>query len=302
MIYYAAVFKTNILEAESLSLKFWNDLKFEIIKRNRVLTVSEDQLLVVPLDSEQKGNLLKEITLEDGVTHILIQGRLRDYSTPSDANEIKFKIDEAIATLAAIYSPKLFVNKVYKGFVKSDSKKMPENKKFLYSNNLAIIPKITFSKQDFNKIHSINSGFSKNQNVTESQFRLMSKMYSKAISNSLDEVRYFLLWSVLEVFPMKKARVELVTKFLANYMSRSVEEVENVLKIKSELKEQRVSLVHYGYLDLDDTNVGEVHSRLEDVVTAVLRACLGLDYNGELDYYFDDSKVAKASFNFSFSD
>lgn len=117
----------------------------------------------------------------------------------------------------------------------------------------------------------------------------------------MSEERFLLLWTILEVFPMKNtSNIRPISEYLSKILNIDANTLKEKLEI-GKLYGLRSSLVHDGIfrIDLeviegfydDASNLGHYHyksevlGKLECIVHEILRHMCGLPYSGLLDKY-----------------
>lgn len=108
----------------------------------------------------------------------------------------------------------------------------------------------------------------------------MARFFSKAIVLQPSEEKYILLWTILEIFPMKDtSNIRPISEYLGARLGRSAAEVKELLGI-GRLCDTRNKLVHDGRLPISAENIGAEFALLENICLEVLRAVSGVAYAG----------------------
>lgn len=145
----------------------------------------------------------------------------------------------------------------------------------------------------------------KNSDIS-ARFSLMSKFFSKSLSYSMSEEKFLLLWTILEIYPMKStSNIKPISECLSIILNLDADDVKEKLGI-GKLYGLRSSLVHDGIFRVDMElideqydnendlrfyhHTSEILGKLESIVHEVLRYMCGLSYSGSLDEYIDDLK------------
>lgn len=118
---------------------------------------------------------------------------------------------------------------------------------------------------------------------TLNRFSLMSRFYSKALSEKPSEEKFILLWTILEIFPMKDTTdIKPISEYLTLVTGKQPDMIKKKLDI-GHLYGSRCNLVHHGKFDIELKDMGEVFTRLENIIHEILRHMIGLNYSGSLD-------------------
>jgi hypothetical protein len=133
----------------------------------------------------------------------------------------------------------------------------------------------------------------------------MARFFSKALTYNLGEEKFILLWTALEVFPMKNTtNIAPISICLGNILDRNPDWVKDQLGIVH-LYGARCALVHHGQFQINEINSftrydpineqvykyqeSDTIARLEYIVREIIRYMCGLPYSGSLDQYLTEN-------------
>ena len=114
----------------------------------------------------------------------------------------------------------------------------------------------------------------------------MAWFFSKALTLEPSEEKLVLLWTVLEIFPMKDTTdIRPISEYLSPIVGQPPDVVKETLSI-GRLCGIRSELVHHGILPIAKDDMGELFGQLENICVEVMRALSNLPYRGTLTSYF----------------
>ena len=131
----------------------------------------------------------------------------------------------------------------------------------------------------------------------------MARFLAKSLSYDISEEKFILLWTALEVYPMKNTtNIEPIVLFLSRILQRDITIVKSQLEI-GKLYGVRCALVHDGSFNIDTETVNMAYdksadryyehsqsrsvAKLEYIVREIMRNMCGLEYSGSLEPYFN---------------
>ena len=130
-----------------------------------------------------------------------------------------------------------------------------------------------------------SSNILKDNNI-KNRFKLMSRFFSKALTEFNDEEKFLWLWTVLEIFPMENtSNIVPISKYLSAVLEKDEQLVKSKLEI-GKIYKIRCDFVHEGKFDVADDVLAQYIEKLQLICITVLRKICGDSYNGELDKYF----------------
>lgn len=292
-----AIYRTNFVKGRFAKLLF-PPTEIEFFAGPKSFQIPVQKSFKFPDQEERTIVKVTELKLDAGQVYVKIatQTSLRD---PQEAQFICAKhVDNSATLLAAIYGPYFLDSLVYRGWLVEDgwgvlhSWIQPANQ-----------PKIRIHKDSLlDMLNTANVKLNQGEDVSN-RFALMSKFFVKSMSYSMSEEKFLLLWTILEVYPMKSTSN---IKPISECLSRILDLDADVIKEKLELGRiygLRSSLVHDGIFNIDmetmeisdDKNLdltyfrrkSEILGKLECVVHEILRYMCGLPYSGLLDKYIE---------------
>ena len=136
------------------------------------------------------------------------------------------------------------------------------------------------------------------------RFTIMSRFLSKALTYNIGEEKFILLWTALEIFPMKDtSNIRAISTCLGKILNMEANIIKEQLGI-GRLYGLRCSLVHHGQFTLNETasfslddpahkqqykyQQSDTIARLEYIVREIMRYMCGLPYSGSLDQYLQN--------------
>jgi hypothetical protein len=275
---YLTIFRSSLIQGTPLKV-ISDRVKIEMIREARSYRVPFQQSSILP---EGAGGLIakdKFLTLEEGTAHIVLTAMTGEDNPVIGRMECEDELDRMITTLSLVYKPEIFGDLVYRGW-------QLEEKKGVMEAWVKLSPPVTVSEKCISdKITEIKQNQAKDPDLLQ-RLKLMSRFYSKSLSLHPSEEKYILLWTILEVYPMKDTtNIRPIIKLLATITGYQIEKVREKLGI-GRLYGIRCDLVHKGKLTMTIQEMGELFTKLENIVTEVLRYASGLPYIQSLEKYF----------------
>ena len=217
----------------------------------------------------------------DSCQHILIVVCTDEISYLKARRYCEEQLDKCIAKIAIMYSPKLFYQKVFRGCVIEPHTSVSHEYLVHAEGPISI-------SQDLGlQLGKIYSSLSQDLDH-EKRFVLMARFFAKSLHFDPSEEKFLLLWTILEIFPMKDtSNIKPISDYLSAYLGKPSDDVKDRLMI-GRLFGFRSDLVHDGRLDVAPESINSVFELLESICVEVLRAFSGLPYTGSLDKYFAD--------------
>jgi Apea-like HEPN len=293
--YFLAVYKTNFVGKGQARLVF--DLtKIEFLFKSKTYLIPVQLAHKFP---QKRGRVIvkaQELRLEDNQVYVEIttQTLLND---PNQALiECEKNIDSATTLLSTIYGPYFLDSLTYRGWLIKDDWGI------LYSwIQPADQDKLNISeKKLFATFSTAREKLSEDSDILR-RFSMMAKFFVKSLSYNMSEEKFLLLWTILEIFPMKNtSNIRPISEYLSKITGIDTSIIKDKLEI-GKLYGIRSSLVHDGVFRVDVevlenhyddvSKVGHFHyksellGKLENIVHEVLRSMCGLPYSGSLDKY-----------------
>ena len=272
----------------------FSSTKIEFFHKPKVYQVPIQQAFKFPENEERTIVKTGELKLEDNQVYveIMTQTTLTD---PTQALELcERNIDNAITLIAALYGPYFLDSLVYRGWLIKGgwgilySWVQPANRYKISIDGKTLFNSLSIARAKIDRDNDISNRFS-----------LMSRFFVKSLSYSMGEEKFLLLWTILEIFPMKStSNIRPVSEYLSMLLNIDARTVGERLEI-GKLYGLRSALVHEGRFRVDmevvegyydkDSELGhyryksEVLGKLECIVHEILRHMCGLPYSGLLD-------------------
>ncbi len=274
---FLAIFKTNLIQ-EAPQKIISDPVKIEFFKEARRYKVPFQLSSVFP--KGENGLISKDapLVLNKESHHIALTVRTKE-TDPIVARKIcEDEIDRITTILSIIYKPQIFYDLVYRGWLLEEEKSMMEAW-------VRVSEKISVQGKPLSdKLTAIKKKQSSDPDML-SRFNLMSRFYCKSLALKPSEEEFILLWTILEIFPMKDTtNIRPISEHLATITGQQPERVKEKLEI-GRLYGLRCDLVHDGRLNIDMKKMGELFSRLENIIFEILRSMSGLSYGRSLDEY-----------------
>ncbi len=274
---FLTIFKTNLIQ-EAPQKIISDPVKIEFFKEARSYKVPFQLSSVFP--KGENGLISKDATLvlNKESHHIALTVRTKETNPYRASKMCEDEIDRIITILSIIYKPEIFSDLIYRGW-------LLEERKAIMEAWIKVSEKISVhGKPLSDKLMAIKKKQSLDLDILD-RFKLMSRFYSKSLALKPNEEKFILLWTILEIFPMKNTiNIKPTSEHLATITGRQPEKVKEKLGI-GRLYGLRCDLVHNGRLNIDIKEIGEVFSRLENIVLEILRNMSGLPYSRSLDKY-----------------
>ena len=274
---FLIIFKTNLIK-EAPQKIISDPVKIEFFKEARRYKVPFQLSSVFP--KGENGLISKDATLvlNKESHHIALTVRTKETNPYRASKMCEDEIDRIITILSIIYKPEIFSDLIYRGW-------LLEERKAIMEAWIKVVEKISVhGKPLSDKLMAIKKKQSLDLDLLD-RFKLMSRFYSKSLALKPNEEKFILLWTILEIFPMKNTtNIKPTSEHLATITGRQPEKVKEKLGI-GRLYGLRCDLVHNGRLNIDIKEIGEVFSRLENIVLEILRNMSGLPYSRSLDKY-----------------
>jgi hypothetical protein len=221
----------------------------------------------------------KELRLSGDATYLIITARVRDLTGRHAEENGQENIDRTVAMLSLLYSPELFSQPLYRGF-----KANPERVEV--TGWLKLIPAIVIEDAiTTSGMQTISKAITADKDLNM-RFGLMARFLAKAAAYPPGEERFVMLWTILEIFPMKDTTdIAPIAEYLASIVGHGPNEVKKNLGI-GPLFGARSDLVHNGVLPIPISELGKALGRLEAICLCIMRAIGGLPYDNSLDTFF----------------
>lgn len=278
---FIALFTTKIIENLPLKIIYSPTIKFEYFKENRKYRISKQ---ITSTTIKGKGGDIaidEELILNDNQSYLLLTTRTKEKNPIFAKKECENNIDNFITMFSLIYNSSVFYDLIYKGWLIEDDKAIMEawiqiNETFSVDNNILL-----------RELGKIKKNIDCDNDISL-RFDLISRFISKALTFKPSEEKFILLWTILEIYPMKDTtNIKPISVELAKIIGKSTEIVKKNLSI-GELYGYRCALVHNGKFRIDIKDMGKVFTKLEEIIFVILKNIAGLPYSGILEKYFNN--------------
>lgn len=272
------IFETNLISGSSKKI-ICDPVIIEFISNeSRSYKIPCQYTRVVPRNEEACIAKDAALELETEKKYIVLTARTKEENPYVARHFCENEIDKILGILTCIYNPDIFRNSIYRGWqLEKDkgaieawiqiSEKVDMDEKII-STEIANTKKLQLSDSD-----------------VETRFELMARFFVKSLQFVPCEESFLLLWTALEIFPMKDTtNIRPISEYLGSYLKLSSSFVKEKLDI-GKLYSQRCDLVHNGKLTIDTKEMGRTFSKLERIVHEVMRCMCGLPYQGTLDEF-----------------
>lgn len=278
---YLTIYKTFFFK-DSTSFKIITyPTKIEAFDGPRTYTIPIQVAHRFPKDQEKVIAKATELSLSADFSYIAITTETKKKNANQARRECEHTSNTATAILSTLFRPEIFDELIYRGWV--------------IENNWGIMEATidpTNRIQDLapEKI-DVTSQFTKlRKNLLSDvemrkRFSLMARFWSKALSYEPCEERFLLLWTILEIFPMKDTtNIKPIAEYCAIILGKEPDVVKEKLQI-GRLYSHRCQLVHNGEFPTDVGQMAILFDKLENIIYEIFRKILGLSYSGSLDIY-----------------
>lgn len=291
---FVALFRTNFVE-EKLEKVVLQPVKIEFFKGPRFYQVPEQVARKFPKDTERLVARSRKINLDDEY-YIEIRVRTKEADVNLARRFCESHVDESISLLSLIYNFHLFDALIYKGWI-------IENETGVIGGWMQVSdePKYTILADELLDMFSVAKSRIGSDKDKANRFELMARFLSKSLLYDLGEEKFLLLWTILEIYPMKDtSNIEPINICLAEILHSTPQLVKNDLGI-GKLYGLRCALVHDGRFFMDmqlvdaqhekDQDIKYVHyqsqtlAKLECIVREIMRYMCGMPYSGTLNQY-----------------
>jgi len=274
---FMTVFRTSLVEGTPLKVVS-DPVKIEVFKGSRTYRVPFQEWSVLP---KARGGLISKdvsLVLDPHSCHIVVTARTEE-SNPVEARRIcEDASDRVITSLSLVYKPEIFSDLIYRGWLLGE-------KTGVMDAWVKISEPVTLNEKALSaELKDIVQEQSRDAEILN-RFTLMSRFYSRTLSQQPSEEKFILLWTILEIFPMKDTTdIKPIAEYLAPITGREPETIKAKLDI-GRLYGSRCSLVHNGQFDIELKDMGIVFTKLENIIYEIMRAMTGLAYSGSLDRF-----------------
>lgn len=298
---FVAIYKTNFVEGGFAKVVF-HPVKVEFFKGTRSYKVPILIARKFPKNEEQTVSKVKSLHLDDAC---YIEIRTKTKLTNSDIAKqtCENEIDKTVSLLSIFYNIHLFDEFIYKGWI-------IDNDRGVLGGWVQILdePKFIIQPDILSTwLNDTKNLFSSNSDLAN-RFTLMARFLTKSLSYDISEEKFILLWTALEVYPMKNTtNIEPINQILSGILQRDILIVKKQLGV-GKLYGTRCSLVHDGKFNIDKDTVDIIYdknndryyehgqsrdiAKLEYIVREIMRNMCGLEYSGLLEQYFNIANQA----------
>jgi hypothetical protein len=283
---YVAIFHTRLIKRPYNTI-ILDPVKVEVINGPLTFVVPVFMGGSLPAGEQHMLTGQKELRLAGDATYLIITARVYDLEG-SPEEEGKEKIDRTTAMLCLLYSPELFSQPLYRGF-KANAERIQIAGWLKLTHPILIEDAVAKAgMQTISKTIAIDEDLNR-------RFGLMARFLSKAAAYPPGEERFVMLWTILEIFPMKDTTdIAPIAEYLAPIVGHSAIETKKGLSI-GRLFGARSDLVHNGVLPIPIAEYGKTLGRLESICLCTMRSLGGLPYDNSLDTFFDEPEKANSS-------
>lgn len=274
---FLTIFKTSLVEGTPLKV-ISDPVKIEIFKGPRTYRVPYQQSSILPQGHDSLISRDANLVLDPSSYHIVLTART-DEKNPIDSRKLcEDSIDRIITSLSIIYKPEIFGDLIYRGW-------LLEGKTGVMEAWLKVSEPVALNEYALSsELKDIIEKQSRDADILN-RFTLMSRFYLKALIERPSEEKFILLWTILEIFPMKDTtNIWPITEHLARITGLEANDIKVKLDI-GRLYGSRCNLVHYGQFDISIKDMGIVFTKLENIVYEILRTMIGLTYSGSLNRF-----------------
>ncbi len=251
-------------------------VRVKIFKGEKTYKIPFQESRILPASEESNISRDVSITLKND-HYIEFIARTKERIPPIAEQFCKDEINKAITILSLMYTVDIFDKIVFSNW-------LLEERAII---SLWIKPaerQLIDKRSVVNQLTTI-SEIQQDDEETKERFLLMSNFYAKSLLYEPSEEKFLLLWTILEIFPMKDTtNIKPISVYLSNITGESKEKVKEKLGI-GKMYDIRSNLVHNGQFKVSFEEKGEFLSKVEEVVQSVLREMIGLPYEGKLDKY-----------------
>ncbi|MBU0630061.1 MAG: hypothetical protein KKC80_03980 [Candidatus Margulisbacteria bacterium] len=278
-IKYAVIYKTSLVRNPPIKI-ISDQVVFEVFRGKRSFDTPRQVSSILP---EKEDSLIAKnspLTLEEGQTYIQITARTKEVDPFLAKSVCENEVDMVLAMVSIVINSDIFAELVYRGWILNENRAILES--WVRVSKAISIENSFLSEQ----LATARKKHRQNNDLFE-RFKLMSRFYAKACPLKPSEEKFLLLWTIVEIFPMKDtSNIEALIIFLAKLTGKSVMETKEKLAI-GKLYGTRCDLVHNGKLNIELKTMWETFERLEQIIITVLREMNGINYNGSLDKYLN---------------
>ncbi len=291
---FVAIFRTNFVADETASFVL-HPVRVAVFKGIKIYKIPKQIAYRFPKNEERTVSVGEVLELPEG-HYIEIKVRTKIEGVDEARSFCEAEVDRIISMLTSVFNIHLFDIPIYRGW--------------LLDNDYGVIggwtqivdePKFRVNSKDVEKTLLQMHRYLKNSDDWFNRFTIMSRFLSKALGYIDGEEKFLLLWTALEVFPMKDtSNIEAIGTCLGEILDADVRLVKDKLEI-GKLCGIRCSLVHDGKFNVEKTkkvtfdapeqerryeySESDTFARLEYIVREIMRYMCGLPYSGSLDQY-----------------
>lgn len=274
---FLKLYRTPLLGPETARVIILDPVRVEIFDKSRTYQIlAQTGPTVIPAGKDAKLLEPRVLSVPDERSHIEFIARVKK---PVGAREFcENQIDRAVATLAAVLTPDLFINELWRGWIADSTN--------LFGDAwIKTVPPIDeINESVIKRAERFRSTIASNSDL-DRRFTLMSKLFTRAISMRPGEEKFLWLWTALEVYPMKgTSNIGPISELLSDITGKPAAGLKSKLQI-GQLFGARSDLVHDGRLPIAVNDFGSVLSRLEAIALVALRHAGGMPYDGSLDQF-----------------
>lgn len=273
---FAVIFRTSLLQGSPVKI-ICDPVKIETFYGSRIYQIPKQISRIVPKGEKfafaSNGSLIL-----DSDTYIELIARTKEDSPALARQLCEEAIDRTITMLSMSYSPDLFCDLVYRGW-------LLEEQNWIAEAWIKVSEKVSFDQGLLTtNLQTMAKKISSNNDLKD-RFTLMSRFYVKALVEHPSEEQFIWLWTALEVFPMKNTTdIKPIGATLSTILHQPADTLKQKLGI-GQLFGLRSDLVHNGKLNIDIKETGEIFSKLHNIVYEILRFMSGAPYGGTLNKY-----------------
>lgn len=278
---FLAIFRTYHIQDTNFKITI-PSTTIEILKEARTYRVPKQIAHRFPDNTDKTVMRIDTLNINAEFTHIAIVSQTRK----TDANKAKEicedLTDTAIAILSAIFQPEIFDHLIYRGWLISDD---GWGIMEAYIDPSQKINKLPRSPVDvIREIRKARKNLISNKEM-QKRFIVMSRFWAKALAFHPCEEKFILLWTILEIFPMKNtSNIKPLVECCAIILDKPQAYTKERLRL-GKLYGYRCDLVHNGTFPTGIEQISEIFDKLEKIIFEIFRYMIGLPYSGSLDKY-----------------
>jgi len=270
---YLEVFRTsliqqpNCIEDDDFTINFFTGSKtYKIMDQRSVVSKKSNSIVMKKT----------ELRLSPEYFYIEIIANTEIENFESGTRDVQNKANRVVTLLSILYTPLLFEEIVYKGWLFDE--KSGRSESWIKVGDPVAINSHSTSR----KLKGIAKNYLEEEEIRR-RFTLMAKFFSKALYYKPGEERFLLLWTILEIYPMQNtSNIKPIQELIAKATGRDSQEIKTKLDL-GHIFGIRSKLVHDGIFPVNTEEMGKLFERLERIIMEVFRHMIGISYSGSLN-------------------